>query len=423
MTVQLRSDRHPLFGPGFALLVFDRPIDAPRLDISILNIVTGLYLGPSLPGRPNWVKQRTTFFPAIRAGGEGSSIFRVGPEVTTYVQEGTYVEIASIDGSVCDELSWEGVLVRSSPAGTEDWTSRAEAFELRPDEPAAGNASQQFASDDLEKIRRDEREADRRRQQEEERLGAEQAPTAAALAERQAAEEERRRAEKAAAVQRAREETIRRELQEESRLRAEQAAAAALGQQPAERRDHEAPEDDPQPRPRRLARGVMVLAMLATVVTAGYQFYQTCGGIDLFCSGPQTDGNPSPLDAWREGPQTPTPPPNVSARPQEIQPPRPEAQPPKPETQPPRQEARLPSSGSSAEPLSNDGTIRDCIRITNTDKDQYLLGSKCSFPIAFTIEWTDYSHRRRSGRGRLAGASDFTNLYSYGDPPTISGSR
>jgi hypothetical protein len=160
MTLQLKSDRHPSFGPGFALLIFDRPINAIRLEISVFNTITGLYLGASMPGKPSWIRQQTHFFPAVRAGGENSRTFRVGPEITSYIQEGTYVEIATRDGSIREEVSWEGVLQRFKLTGTENWFYSANADELGPDDAAVKQrkvqdeaAEAQRAREDAEKLR------------------------------------------------------------------------------------------------------------------------------------------------------------------------------------------------------------------------------------------------------------------------------
>jgi hypothetical protein len=204
MTVRLKSDRHPSFGPGFALIDFGRPLNFARLEISILNTITGLYLGPSAPGHPNWVKQRTNFFPAIRAGGENSGVYRVGPEMTTYIQEGTYVEVMTADGSVSEEFSWEGVLLRANPSGTENWTSRPEAFELVPNwidvAKESGVSRPAPTPEELEA------EANRCRPQSEEQDHKAQETASAMQAKRKADEQVRQRAEQTAALQRASEE-------------------------------------------------------------------------------------------------------------------------------------------------------------------------------------------------------------------------
>ena len=269
MTLQLKSDRHPSFGPGFALLVFDRPINAIRLEISVFNTITGLYLGASVPGRPSWIKQQTTFFPAVRVGRENSGTFRVGPEITSYIQEGTYVEIATRDGSVREEVSWEGILQRFNLKGTENWFYSANADQL----DAGGGGEPQ-----IDEQKQKELEAQRAQQQKDDKARAEKEAVAEKL--------------RAAAA-----ETARIEKENHDRITAdalaktlalEQAAAKAASEAEARRLAEAAAERAAnrgiwlKRAGKRLIGAVVVLALAA----GGYQAYRSgylCSQFNLFC--------------------------------------------------------------------------------------------------------------------------------------------
>jgi uncharacterized protein YecT (DUF1311 family) len=221
MTLQLKSDRHPSFGPGFALLTFDRPINAIRVEISILNTITGLYLGASMPGRANWIKQQTQYFPAVRVGGENSRMVRVGPEITSYIQEGTYVELATSDGSIQEEVSWEGILQRFNPAGTENWFYSANADELPPDDLSGKDKR---VNDDETAKEKDRLEREKREREQKEK----EAQLAAAEAEKKRAADEAAAAADRVADQAAKALAAKKEKEEKA------AAALLAGQKAAE---------------------------------------------------------------------------------------------------------------------------------------------------------------------------------------------
>jgi hypothetical protein len=96
-------------GPGFALLILDKNPRLEIIEISILNVYRGEYLGPSSAAKVSWVKQ-PHYFAARRVEAGPDAAFRIGPEVCNYLLPDTVVEISSRDGTIAStQLNWEGI--------------------------------------------------------------------------------------------------------------------------------------------------------------------------------------------------------------------------------------------------------------------------------------------------------------------------
>lgn len=105
MALELRD---PGDDPGHALLVFDHPIEVDHLPISVLNLINGRYLGPSVPGKIIWTAQ-PHFFTASRVSGAAEAAFQIGPEITSFIAEETIVEFATADGTIKERIPWRGI--------------------------------------------------------------------------------------------------------------------------------------------------------------------------------------------------------------------------------------------------------------------------------------------------------------------------
>ena len=122
MRLQVKND--PVRGTGFALLVVDQAISTPLLSISVFSTFKQLYLGRSVPGRPNWTTAPTERFSAARiSGDETSTTYCIGPDITTFIPEGDIVEITSSDGSVREKVAWEGVNIQVTWNGVGAWVA------------------------------------------------------------------------------------------------------------------------------------------------------------------------------------------------------------------------------------------------------------------------------------------------------------
>ena len=122
MSLQVKNDL--VRGTGFALLVVDQAISTALLSISVFSTFKRLFLGRSVPGKPNWTTAPTERFSAARiSGDETSTTYCIGPDITTFIPEGDEVEIRSSDGSVHEKVAWEGVNIQVTWNGVGAWVT------------------------------------------------------------------------------------------------------------------------------------------------------------------------------------------------------------------------------------------------------------------------------------------------------------
>ncbi len=101
--------------PGFAVLRFDKQMNAAQLEISVLSLSEEDkgYLGPG----GQW-RKTPHFFVAERLDPErGWSSYRVGPEVVNYLEEHTRIEIATRSGDLRETTIWQNAVPQMSPGG------------------------------------------------------------------------------------------------------------------------------------------------------------------------------------------------------------------------------------------------------------------------------------------------------------------
>jgi hypothetical protein len=178
--------------PGHALLVFNRNLDVGSLKLAILNKMSRKYLGPSV-GKANWSPARSHFFEAtLVSRAEGETVFKIGPEVVSFIPDEATIEFTNEDNTICEQVIWGGIMLPGV------WT----VTEANPDNEAAAA-----------------RERDHQRR---ERADAEMRVREAAMQrQRQEAELERQRFE--AETQREREEAERRRVEAVERQKREDA--------------------------------------------------------------------------------------------------------------------------------------------------------------------------------------------------------
>ena len=222
---------------GYVLLVFDQDIDASPLRLAICNRISRTYLGHSV-GKANWSPARSHFFDAaLVSRGGGETVFKVGPEVTTFIPDETTVELTSEDGAVREVTVWRSVLLDFHWKGP-DVNPDDEARRLREEE------NLQRQRNEAERRRRDaEAESKRRAAEDEEKrkLAAQAAEAekarqlAAADWQRKNAEDERKQIEaKAAEAERMRREAEAKAEAESKRRAAEDEEKRKLAAQAAE---------------------------------------------------------------------------------------------------------------------------------------------------------------------------------------------
>src|SRR5436190_14007112 len=96
--------------PGYALLVFSRDLAAGSLRLAIQNRMSRKYLGPSV-GKANWSPARSHFFDAAWVScSEGETVFKIGPEVASFIPDEASIEFTSEDNSICEHTVWRGIL-------------------------------------------------------------------------------------------------------------------------------------------------------------------------------------------------------------------------------------------------------------------------------------------------------------------------
>lgn len=170
--------------PGYALLIFNRVLDIGPLRLAVQNRMSRKYLGPSV-GKANWSPARSHFFDATLVScTKDETVFKIGPEVVSFIPDESTVEFSSEDNSVREQAIWSGIMLPFV------WTV-TEANPENEAEAARGRDNQRREREDAE--RRVREAATQRRQQEADaerrRLGAE------AQREREDAERQRRDAE------------------------------------------------------------------------------------------------------------------------------------------------------------------------------------------------------------------------------------
>src|SRR5271156_5859511 len=194
MTLSIKND--PARGMGFVLLVVDKAIRSSLLEISVFNRFKGLYLGRSVPGKPNWTTTPSQLFGAARISGDDrSTAYCSGPDITTFIPEGAVVAIASSDGAIDDEVAWEGINIRLTWDGIGAWvevkntTEGAFSWDWDPQAVAKAAAA---AGDEADRAQREsdlkKTEDEERRKQEEARKQAEEKKRQEEAAQREARE-------------------------------------------------------------------------------------------------------------------------------------------------------------------------------------------------------------------------------------------
>jgi len=181
MALQLRNDAAR--GPGFALLVFDRAIDTPSLEISLFDRFRQLYLGPSAPERPNW-QTRPHYFLIVRTSGDGRrTTYSVAPDITTFVPDGALVEIATADSRIREEVGWNNILLHFGGPEISGWVFSP------PNQYVCGGQVIDLNGDD----EKNKREEERKKQEEEDRKKQEEAERKKREEEEKRKEEERKK--------------------------------------------------------------------------------------------------------------------------------------------------------------------------------------------------------------------------------------
>jgi hypothetical protein len=95
--------------PGYALLVFNRDLDAGSLKLAIQNRMSRKYLGPSA-GKANWSPARSHFFDATLVScSDGEAVFKIGPEVTSFIPDEASIEFTNEDNTICEHAVWGGI--------------------------------------------------------------------------------------------------------------------------------------------------------------------------------------------------------------------------------------------------------------------------------------------------------------------------
>jgi hypothetical protein len=96
--------------PGYALLVFNRGVDAGSLRLAIQNRMSRKYLGPSV-GKANWSPARSHFFDAALVScSDGVTVFKIGPEAASFIPDEASIEFTSEDNAICENAVWSGIL-------------------------------------------------------------------------------------------------------------------------------------------------------------------------------------------------------------------------------------------------------------------------------------------------------------------------
>lgn len=105
--------------PGYALLVFNRDLDAGSLRLAIQNRMSRKYLGPSV-GKANWSPARSHLFDvSLVSRSDGETIFKIGPEAASFIPDETSVEFTSEDNTIREHAIWSGILPPFFPPGSD----------------------------------------------------------------------------------------------------------------------------------------------------------------------------------------------------------------------------------------------------------------------------------------------------------------
>ena len=123
---------------GCAHFIFDRDIDAARLKLSLFKLLGQEYLAKSSPPRGTW-SPRAHFFNAIQvARGNGQTVYRLGPEVTTFIPPESVLDVVSEDNSIRERAPWIGISVDFTwPGGTAEEEPGPVAPIAPPEAPVA----------------------------------------------------------------------------------------------------------------------------------------------------------------------------------------------------------------------------------------------------------------------------------------------
>jgi uncharacterized protein YecT (DUF1311 family) len=96
---------------GRVHLVFDRELDAAWLKLSLFKLLGQDFLGKSSPPKASWGPRAHFFTAKLIARGNGQSVYRLGPEVTTFILPETVLEVASEDNSIRERAVWSEISV------------------------------------------------------------------------------------------------------------------------------------------------------------------------------------------------------------------------------------------------------------------------------------------------------------------------
>jgi hypothetical protein len=131
--------------PGYVHLIFDRRIDVDSLRLAFCNRISRTYLDRSV-NKANWSPARSHFFEAVLVSrGDATTVFCVGPEVTTFIPDETIIELTNSDGAVSEVVVWRNILLDYH------WT----ASERSNDEPAQVRTTAPIVWDEAEAQRHD----------------------------------------------------------------------------------------------------------------------------------------------------------------------------------------------------------------------------------------------------------------------------
>ena len=101
--------------PGYAIFLFDKPIDAPTLQLAVrsLQVGQGAFIGMG----GSWVKTPKYFSTPRVPTDTGEFGYRVGPEVVNHLLDLDQIEVRSDDGALCELGVWENAVPSMLPVG------------------------------------------------------------------------------------------------------------------------------------------------------------------------------------------------------------------------------------------------------------------------------------------------------------------
>jgi hypothetical protein len=94
--------------PGYAVLVFDKPIESAALRVAVrsMQVGQGAFLGPN-----GSFEREPHYFDAVRVvGPRGGFGYQVGPEIVNHLRENDQIEVSAEDGAVAESGYWENAV-------------------------------------------------------------------------------------------------------------------------------------------------------------------------------------------------------------------------------------------------------------------------------------------------------------------------